>query len=186
MVFTAPAVHYSALATLPLELPSSKCHHSTKQTDNIRLKLNRIFKKILDKDTHHEQTTENEINNEKILYSSITDEKHDDDNILTIVKKSTNDITKQETQECVRSLTEPFECLPFTESYNSKTDKFPLDLPTYHKNCIHQQKSLDYKQDQDQSSSSITTIQLNRFPLKSIKQYFDNHQLENFVRNEIR
>ena len=183
MVFIAPAVHYSALATLPPELTLAKSQQSIKHTASIRFNLSRIFKRLLTHDIHNEHTITTEIEEHvqlpKIaLRLSETTEKENDNNTSTFVKNPNNNnsgsgiSTGQELTRSMPSLIKPFERLPFTEPYcsiSSKTDKFPhFELSAYHKHCIHQQKYIDQKQYHHESSmKQIKNSQLN----SSIKEH---------------
>ncbi|CAF2396618.1 unnamed protein product [Rotaria sp. Silwood2] len=178
MVFIAPAVHYSALATLPPELTSSKSHQSIKHTASIRFKMNRIFKKLLNNDIHNEHIQLPKTD----VHLSETIEHNNDASISTVVKNpnnSNNDnrtLAEQESRRSMPSLSEPFERLPFTEPYFSispKTEKFPFELSAYHKHCIHQQKYIDQKQYHHESSLTKQTkfSQQNPSISTSIKQH---------------
>ena len=63
MVFTAPAIHYSALTTMPPLLTPTKSHHSIKSSATVRLKLNQLFKKRLNNDINNQHIINNDINN---------------------------------------------------------------------------------------------------------------------------
>jgi hypothetical protein len=194
MGFTAPAVHYSALATLPPELTSSKTQQSIKHTASVPSKLSQIFKKLLNNE--HAITTEikEQIQSPKTTVRlSETVEKGND---TSIVVKNPNNNSGNRTsigQESPRSmplLIEPLERLPFTESYFSiapKNKKFPFELSAYHKHCIRQQKFIDQKQYQHDFSSikQIKTAQLNSSlssPIKENRSDLTNCRLQNSVR----
>ncbi|CAF0931985.1 unnamed protein product [Rotaria sp. Silwood1] len=198
MVFTAPTVHYSALATLPPELTSSKSHQSIKHTASVRFKMNRIFKKLLHNDIHNEHTIRTEIKEHNQLpksdvHLSETIEYNNDAYISTAVKNPNNSntdnrtLTEQESPRSMPSLIEPFERLPFTEPYFSispKNEKFPFELSTYHKRCIHQEKYIDQKQYNCESSSIKQTKFLQRNPsistsIKQARSDLINRQLQN-------
>ncbi|CAF3588244.1 unnamed protein product [Adineta steineri] len=146
MVIIAPAVHYSALATLPPEQTLSKSQQSLKHTTNIRFKLSRIFNRFLNND----QTCTTEIDKHVQLpsksdfWQSETIMKENDNNTSLHVKNPNNNNSDH------RTANEPFERLPFSEPYFSvspKNDKLPhFELSAYHKHCIHQQKYIHQKQ----------------------------------------
>ncbi|CAF1452051.1 unnamed protein product [Adineta steineri] len=146
MVIIAPAVHYSALATLPPEQTLSRSQQSLKHTTNIRFKLNRIFNRFLNND----QTNTIEIDKHVQLpsksdfWQSETIMKENNNNTSLHVKNPNNNNSDH------RTANEPFERLPFSEPYFSvspKNDKLPhFELSAYHKHCIHQQKYIDQKQ----------------------------------------
>jgi hypothetical protein len=179
MGFTAPAVHYSALATLPPELTSSKSQQSIRHNASIRFKLNQIFKKLLNNDLHNEQTITTEI--EEQIRLSKTKEKENETS--TILKNPSNNnsgnriSTGQESPRSMPSLIEPFERLPFTEPYFSKApkhEKFPFELSAYHKHCTRQQKYLDQKQYHHEPSSPSA---------KDNRSDSANYRLQNSVSN---
>lgn len=155
MGFTVPAVQYSALATLPPELTSSKSQHSIAHTTNVRVILNQILKKLLNNNNniiHNEQTITTELYNKiPVDLSENIDNKEND---VSIVSKTPNDnssghqisIEKEPMKSIPSSLIEPLERLPFSEPYLSKPRRIPLELSTYHKHCIHQEKYIDQKQ----------------------------------------
>ncbi|CAF0896572.1 unnamed protein product [Rotaria sordida] len=190
MVFTAPAIHYSALATLPPELTSSKSHQSIKHTASVRFKMSRIFKKLINNDIHNEHTIRTNIKEHielpKIdVHLSETIEHDNDPSISTVVKNPNNSnsdnqtLTEQESPRSMPSLIESFERLPFTEPYFSispKNEKFPFELSAYHKHCIHQEKYIDQKQYHHESSSIKQTkfSQHNPSISTSVKEYRSN------------
>jgi len=195
MGFIVPAVHYSALATLPPERTSSKSQQSIKNTANIRVKLNQIFKKLLNNE--HTITTANEEQIELLkttVRSPETIEKGND--ISTIVKNPNNNSGNrisigQESPRSMPSLIEPLERLPFSEPYVSivpKNEKFPFELSAYHKHCIRQQKYVDQKQYHHEPSSIKPTkiSQPNSSLSSSIEENHSdlvNYRLQNLVRH---
>jgi hypothetical protein len=151
MVFTAPAVHYSALATLPPEPTASKSQQSINHTGNVRFKLNRIFKRLLNNDIQNEHIITTELAKSTLHLTEVTEKENKDD--TSIIVKSPNNNNSghrvsigQESPKSLSSSIEPLERLPFTEPYFSKTEKYPFELSTYHKRCIHQQKYINQKQ----------------------------------------
>lgn len=170
MGFTAPAVHYSALATLPPELTSSKSQHSITQTTSIRVVLGQILKKLL----NNEQTITTELLKTPVCVSETIQKGND----TSLVLKNPNNNNSgnqisigQELPKSIPSLMEPLERLPFTEPYfsgGSKNEKFPFELSTYHKHCILQQKYIDQKQF--------------HHPLKQIKTSQPNSSLSSFIK----
>ena len=184
MGFTVPAVHYSALATLPPGLTTSKSQQSFKHTTTIQFKLNQIFKKFINNDIHNQLIGPSK----PVLQSPETIEK-ENDNLLTVVKNPNNNnsgnrtITGQESLKVGSSLIEPSERIPFTEPYDSiptKKEKYPLELSAYHKHCIHQQKYIAQKQYQHEPSSSLSRP--NPSSIKTYRSNLPNYQLQKSVR----
>jgi hypothetical protein len=176
MGFTVPAVHYSALATLPPELTTSKSQHSIPNTASVRFKLSQIFKKLLNDDIHSKQTMEKQIQLPEIS------EKENDTSI--VIKNPANNNSGHRTSigqglpKSTSSSAEPLERLPFTEPYFSMTPKneqIPFELSTYHKNCIRQEKYIDQKQELSSSMkenrSDLTNYRLQK--LVSMKLSLD-------------
>lgn len=123
MGLTVPAVHYSALASLPPDYASSISQH----TPNFRLKLNQLFKKLLSHEIHHESIEGNE--NDQSIVLDNPNNNNSDNRTLT---ESRNALSER---------------LPFTEPYVSipKIEQTPLESSVYHKHCIRQEKFIDQK-----------------------------------------
>lgn len=158
MGFTVPAVHYSALATLPPELTTSKSQHSIKHTANVRFKLSQIFKKLLNDDIPNKQTISTETK-KQIQLPEITEKEND---TSTVIKNPANNNSGHRTfigqgpPRSTPSSIEPLERLPFSEPYFSitpKNEQIPFELSAYHKHCIRQEKYIDQKQYHPESSS---------------------------------
>jgi hypothetical protein len=180
MVFTAPAVHYSALATLPPELTTSKSQQSFKRTPSIQFKLSQIFKRLLN----------NDMLPKPAVHSPTITEKRNDIDPSTIIKKPNNNnsggnvttSTGQESPKSIPSLIEPLERLPFTEPYfaiSPKKEKFSFELSAYHKHCIHQQKYVGQKQYAHQSLTKNSQPQLST--IKEHRSNLPNYRLKNSV-----
>lgn len=142
MGLTVPAVHYSALASLPPDFVSSISQQCIQYTPNVRLKLNQIFKKLLNHDPHSEPT---------IISSEMIEEKENNPN-----NNNSDDrpFLSQTSTKSSSSGNELLERLPFTEPYFStmKTEQTPSELSIYHKHCIQQEKFIDQKHHQPDSS----------------------------------
>ena len=141
MGLTVPAVHYSALASLPPDFASSISQH----TPSLRLKLNQIFKKLLNHDLHHEQTMATETIEEKENGQSV---------VLNNPNNNNSDERTFLTQTSTKSLNEPSERLPFTEPYltTPKIEQPPFESSLYHKHCLRQEKFIDQKRQHPEPS----------------------------------
>ena len=158
MGFTVPAVHYSALATQPPELTTSKSQHSISNTTNVRFKLNEIFKKLFNDDNHSKPTIP--IGTDKQIQLLEITEKENDTSI--VIKSPANNnsghrtLIGQVSPRSPSSSIEPLERLPFTEPYfssASKSEQIPFELSAYHKNCTRQEIKFNNK-----PSNSTTTL----------------------------
>ncbi|CAF1921973.1 unnamed protein product [Rotaria magnacalcarata] len=146
MALHRPVFHRATLTTIPLELTSSKSRQSIKHIDSVRCKMSRIFKKILNNDTHNDTTIRSEIKEplqlpKPDIHLSETTTYNNDTNKSTLVENPDNDKSGNTLESCER--------LPFTEPYfslSSNDENFPFELSTYHKHCIHQEKHIDQKQ----------------------------------------
>jgi len=170
MGFIAPAVHYSALATLPPELTSSKSQHIITHTASIRVKLSEIFKKLLNNGIHNEQI---QLPKTTVCLPETIEKEND---ISAVVSGN------RTSPKSMPSLIEPLERLPFTEPYFStapKNEKIPFELSAYHKHCIHQQKYIDQKQ-YHPPIKQLKTVQPNS--IRENRSDSTNYQLKNSVR----
>ncbi len=179
MGFTVPAVHYSALATQPPELATSKSQHSITTTANVRFKLSEIFKKLLNDDNHSKPTIP--IGTDKQIQLPEITEKDNDTSI--VIKNPANNNSGHRTsigQVSLRSPSssiEPLERLPFTEPYFSSTPKsgqIPFELSAYHKNCIRQEKHNpdEFSSFNKENRSNLANYRLQKlvshFPLRNV------------------
>ncbi|CAF0962160.1 unnamed protein product [Adineta ricciae] len=136
MVFTAPAVHYSALATQPPDLKLSKSQHSIRYATNVRFRLSRILQRWLYNDHSSRAPLEEHIHlSENTSPVSQTEGKGNPNNNNS--EHKTN--AQQESTNSIRSFIEPEERVPFTEPYTSmllKDDKsLRTELSVYRRQC---------------------------------------------------
>ncbi|CAF0901738.1 unnamed protein product [Adineta ricciae] len=164
MVFTAPAVHYSALATQPPDLKLSKSQQSIRYATNVRFRLSRILQRWFYNDHSTRAALEEHIHlSESTSPVSQTEGKGNPNNNNS--EHKTN--TQQESTKSVRSCIEPDERVPFTEPYTSmllKDDKSPrMELPIYHRQCnsserdTEQMKYRNSVEPQHSSNRAITS-----------------------------
>lgn len=119
MGFTAPAIHYSALSTLPLDLSAAKSSHST----NIQSKINHLLTKFLSSDISHGQVIETK-----------SPEIKESNPSPTIINENPNNNNSEHQVSTPTSV----ERLPFTEPYVSTTPKIEkrtFEFSSYHKHC---------------------------------------------------
>ena len=150
MGLTVPAVHYSALASLPPDIVSSI---NQQHTPNIRLKLNQIFQKLLNHDHHTKPRN--------ITTETIEEKENDPSIVLNNPNNNNSDdrtVSIQTSTKSVPSSVESLERLPFTEPYFStiKTEQAPSELSIYHKHCVRQEKFIDQKRHHVESSYTKT------------------------------
>ena len=154
MVFTAPAVHYSALATQPPDLKLSKSQQSIRYATNVQFQLSRILKRWLYNDHSTRKVPGEHIHLSKNTppVPRIEGERNPNNNNS---EHKTN--TQQESINSLRSFIEPDERVPFTEPYTSmllKDDKSSrTELSTYHKLCNSPEKDTEQTKCHSTSSS---------------------------------
>ena len=193
MGFTVPAVHYSALATLPPELTSSKSQYSINNTPTVRVLLSELFKKLLNNNNIHNEIKEQiQLSTTSAHLSENIDKEN---NIGSVIKNPNNNNSgnqipiTEESSKSIPILIESSERLPFTEPYCSlkpKTEKIPFELSTYHKHCIRQQKYIEQKQYHSPIKQIKTSSQSNTFrtSIKQNPKELINHQLKRSVRSK--
>ncbi|CAF3379828.1 unnamed protein product [Rotaria socialis] len=180
MALHTPAFHRATLTTIPLELTSSKSRQSIKHIGSVRCKMSRIFKKMLNSDTAIRSEIKEPLQLPKPnIHLSETTADNNDTNTSTLVENPENDKSSNNL--------EPFERLPFTEpcfSLSSNDENVPVELSTYHKHCIHQEKHMDKNQYHHEalSAKQTTCSQLNSsksVPIKEKCPDLVNYRLQN-------